>query len=78
MKSEITMNSNIPIFSSYFGEQPPALHFNLYGGTIKNFGRKKTRYFDRFFLSGEDIRGYDMSEIGPHSGPEGRSERFDV
>lgn len=82
MKSELTLNTNIPLFSSFFGSQPPALHFNTYAGIIRNFGRRRTRYFDRFFLSryegnyliidGENIRGFDMSEIGPRSGPEGR------
>ena len=32
-------------------------------------------WFDgSFIIAGENIRGYDMSEIGPHSSPEGMRE----
>ncbi|KAK8802440.1 hypothetical protein WA588_005409 [Blastocystis sp. NMH] len=57
--------------SPSFGETPGlALHLSSYGGFIRNFGRRPTRYFDRFFLSGEHIRGFETAEIGPRSRPE--------
>lgn len=28
-----------------------------------------------FIIAGENIRGYDMSEIGPHSPPEGKKRK---
>ena len=47
--------------SPSFGETPGlALHLSSYGGFIRNFGRRPTRYFDRFFLCNA-LRGVSRS-----------------
>ena len=47
--------------SPSFGETPGlALHLTSYGGFVRNFGRRPTRYFDRFFLC-NSLRGVSRS-----------------
>ncbi|KNB46401.1 mitochondrial SAM 50 [Blastocystis sp. subtype 4] len=76
VKVETNLNANIPVSPMILGEPGLVLHLSSYGGMIRNLSRKNTRYFDRFFLTGEHIRGYEMADIGPRSKPEegGRKE----
>ena len=55
-RTELRANTNFVISPAIFNEPGLALHLYGYGGFIRNLHRKKTRYFDRFFLSKEGGR----------------------
>lgn len=54
LRSELHANTNFALTPAIFDQPGLVLHLYGYGGHIRNFNRKKTRYFDRFFLSGRD------------------------
>ena len=56
-RTELHANTNFAVSPAIFGEPGLALHLYGYGGFIRNLHRKKTRYFDRFFLSKEGGKG---------------------
>lgn len=52
VRAEQSFEKHIPLISEIMGEPGMILHLAGSSGMIHNFGKRTTRYVDRFFISG--------------------------
>ena len=88
LRAEGSLELHRPLTRDLAGETGLVAHLAATGGCVVNLNRRKTRYFDRFFLSraasgrpsvdGTHVHGYTRGDFGPRSVAEGSRRNGDL
>ena len=78
LRAEGSLELHKPLSRDLVEETGLVMHLAATGGCVVNLNRRKTRYFDRFFLNGTNVHGFTRGDFGPRSAAEGSRRNGDL